>query len=397
MRERISIRSIEVMLTEAIHERVTICDTETRGFRAVVSPTGSVSYFLRYRIGGVWRCPRIATWPEVKPEAARARAKAMLAEVVAGRDPEGAAAAPRTVAEAWALYYAELVDRPAARKTLSTYRNRWNRHLAPTLGRLILTRVKRQDVLALQRSIAATAEADMVAQLAAQLFAWCCDPDRAWLTVNPAQKLAPRHRKAPKRAIDAAGTERLGAALREAMGDPDVRHRRAALLLLLLVFTGARVSEWRLARVDQLGPQFRDADWRPLWLEVPDPKEAVPKRLHLGEVASRVVLEALRLKGVSPWLFPSAGNLGRPMAEPYPRAREIFGRAGVPWRGFHACRHTLASAAAAIGLSDKQTGSLLGHRSEATTAIYTSIGDERRVQLATLTQDEMARRLLGKG
>lgn len=398
MKVRITARMIERALEEDRGERVDLYDHEVPGLQLRISVAGAVAWFLRYRIDGRRRFTRLGAWPAMKPEQARARAREIALVVAQGLDPEGRADdAPATVDDAWERYFASLEARPAAPKTLTTYRNRWRKHVGPALGRLALVRLKRDDVLAMHRKIKATAEADMAARLVAQLYAWCAEPDRGWVRHNPARGFTPKHRPRQRRGIDEAGTQRLGAALRDAVRDPDIYHQRTALLLLLLAFTGARINEWCEGRIEQLGPPRFGADWLPRWLDVPRPKEREPKRLWLGAVAARIALEVVRLAGSSPWLFPSELKPDRPMTEPYPRAREIFGRAGIPWSGFHACRHTLAGVGAALGLSDKQTGSLLGHRSEASTAIYTSIADEARARLAAQTQEEMARRLLGQG
>ena len=150
----------------------------------------------------------------------------------------------------------------------------------------------------------------------------------------------------------------------------DIRDR--AVLTVLITY-GLRVGEVSALRID-------DLDWERETLQVRCPK---PGRTHLYPLARSVGQAVLRyLREIRPArsgraLFLTLSAPLRPMS---PDAvshvvRSRLDRLGVSGRrrGAHALRHAAAQRLLDHGLSMKQVGDYLGHRSTASTATYAKV------------------------
>ena len=82
---KINKRLIEA--AEARDKAYDINDSELRGFGVYVLPSGTRSFFVRYRLGGRRRRVSIGYCGVVTPEKARAQAMSILARVRNGEDP----------------------------------------------------------------------------------------------------------------------------------------------------------------------------------------------------------------------------------------------------------------------------------------------------------------------
>ena len=82
---KINKRLIEA--AEARDQPYDINDSELRGFGVYVLPSGTRSFFVRYRMGGRRRRVSIGYYGVVTPEKARAQAIDILARVKKGEDP----------------------------------------------------------------------------------------------------------------------------------------------------------------------------------------------------------------------------------------------------------------------------------------------------------------------
>ena len=86
MKAKITVRSVESI--QPGPKDIVLWDSELAGFCCKVTPTGRRTYFLYYRTkDGTQRRPAIGQHSVIKPEAARAIAKAWLGDVALGLDP----------------------------------------------------------------------------------------------------------------------------------------------------------------------------------------------------------------------------------------------------------------------------------------------------------------------
>lgn len=101
------------------------------------------------------------------------------------------------------------------------------------------------------------------------------------------------------------------------------------------------------------------------------------------EILTRRKLEAA---GKSPYVFPANSKVGH-VVEPKKAWKDILNRAGLEDVRLHDLRRTLGSWQAATGASLPVIGKSLGHRNQATTAIYSRLNlDPVRVSIDTATK-----------
>jgi integrase len=160
--------------------------------------------------------------------------------------------------------------------------------------------------------------------------------------------------------------------LAAAEGDRPADIRDRALLMLLAVY-GLRAGE-----VTALC--LKDFDWEREMLSVPRGKSQRPRTYPLCRPTGDAVLRYLRevrprsdrrevfLTLVAPFRPLTANSLGRAVSRRF-RALGLT----LPHYGAHALRHACASHLLAQGLSLKEIGDHLGHRSPDATRIYAKV------------------------
>ena len=143
--KRISKTTVDEAEKESV--RFTLWDTELKGFGLQVTPQGTKTYIVRYRVGGgrrgVLRQMVIGRHGALTPDKARQSAKIALGRAADGKDPQGDKAAARaemTLSELCDLYLAEGV---ATKKesTLVLDRSRIKRHIKPTIGKIRISEI----------------------------------------------------------------------------------------------------------------------------------------------------------------------------------------------------------------------------------------------------------------
>ena len=176
---------------------------------------------------------------------------------------------------------------------------------------------------------------------------------------NPCRGVSRFKRDLPERFLSPDEYRRLGKTLAEHEGaNPFV-----VPALLMLIYTGARVSEitslrWRHVQVPRLA--------------LPDSKTG-PKTIYLNPQAI-AVLEGLERRHDDRLVFPAMYrevpiNLGQHWAK-------IRRKAALPDVRVHDLRHSFASVAIARGIPLATIGKLLGHALPETTARYAHLADE---------------------
>lgn len=176
---------------------------------------------------------------------------------------------------------------------------------------------------------------------------------------NPCRGVSRFKRELPERYLSADEYRRLGRALAAHEGaNPSV-----VPALLMLIYTGARVSEittlrWRSVQVPRLA--------------LPDSKTG-PKTIYLNPPAM-AVLDGLERRGDDQLVFAAMYrekpiDLGQHWAK-------IRRKAALPDVRLHDLRHSFASVAIAQGIPLATIGKLLGHALPETTARYAHLADE---------------------
>jgi integrase len=354
-------------------KRYDVHDTLQPGLTLRVYPSGAKTFLIRYRPKGGGRAvnPRTITLgrhPTLTPEEARDIARVKLAAVAAGRDPATEGGPALTVGAVLDAYVASLEGRASYRTTASPVRV----HLKPALGNLLVGELTPARVEALTASIRRKGSEVMAGRVVRLL--------RAALRHARADEAGIRGVRAPgsrqrSRVASPDELRRFLAACREALADGSVWPWSVHLFLLML-FTGARPSEIRTAR-------WEDVDLA-RGLLVRQEHKTRAKTGRAREIAlSRPALELLaavpRVSG-NPHVIPGRVP-GRPL-EDYDKAwRSVMRRAGIEGLVAYDLRRAIPSLGLGMGFSLRQLGEVLGHSHEGTTAGYAWLmaGDRARV------------------
>ena len=368
----------------------------------------TVVYMLKYRtLDGRQRWHTIgrhgAPWT---PDMARDEARRLLGEVVKGDDPAAAKAAKRkaaTVAEMCDAYLeaAEagriLTRRREAKKpsTLVTDKGRIERHIKPVLGRLKMSAVTRDDVESfmhavtegetkawiktgkhgLARVTGGRGTATRTMGLLGAIFAYAVE--RKLRVDNPVRGIK-RHKDGQRnRRLSEAEYAALGEALRTT---PETAWPIAVAATKFLALTGWRRGEmlalkWSevdlVTRTARLSDSKTGASMRPLSHGTCDALRALPR---LGEL-----------------VFPASVGVDKPMRGFHKIWLRVAKQAALPSDVTpHVLRHSIASVADDLEVSELTIAALLGHKKASVTAKYAHKADAVLLQAADVVSDRIA-------
>lgn len=388
-----------------------VWDAEVKGFGLRVMPSGTRQFILKYRAGNVQRWITIgkhgSPWT---PDAARSRAKQLLADVAKGGDPARERDRVRdnpSVADLVRQFKEEHIAVKAKPRTAIEYERILDRFIVPKFGQMRTMDVRPEDIARLHHELRATPrQANITINTARKMFqlaeGWGYRP----LGSNPCVHIQRFRETRRERFLSREEISRLGetlarcsvgwtdqevaawqarclaAALAEgrtiaeatidvAARTPKRRepeHPSAIAALHLLLLTGARMSE-------ALGLTWQMVDWTEGVLRLPDSKTGA-KSVPLAPEAERIIEAQLsRRESGNPFVFPgaAAGKQLADLEKPWQRIRAVAGLADVR---IHDLRHTFASHGVMGGLSLPVLGRVLGHRSSATTQRYAHFADD---------------------
>ena len=388
VRKRIGLREVR-----ALQPGETIWDGAVAGFGAR-RQVGVVAYVLKARTQeGRQRWVTIgrhgAPWT---PDAARDEARRLLGEVARGGDPAADKRFKRkalTMAELCNRYLADaeagrvLVrgGRPKKPATLFSDRGRIEGHIVPFLGRLAVVAVTRQDVERFMHAVAAgdTAKTSKTKRggvsilrggrgtatrsigLLGAIFAYAVD--NGIRSDNPAHRIRKFAENKRERRLSDAEYKALGEGLRRA---GETVWPSAVACVRFLALTGWRTGE-------AVGLRWHDVDIVRRTATLPNSKTGRSVR-PLSNAACEV-LRAMPRLGESALIFPATRGDGL-MLGFKKFARRIFTLAGVPPAVTpHVLRHSFASLAADLGLSEPTIGALIGHKGQTVTSRYMHAAD----------------------
>ncbi len=351
--------------------RIEFFDRSLAGFGLRVSPSGRLTFVLRYRNDdGRERRMSLGTYPALSLADARDRAKELLGEVARGEDP-GAGLQARRSAPTFRELAAEYLERHAKPKKKSwRYDERMlERYLLRPWGRRKAAEIDRVNVMRLLDEIAdrgAPYAANRVRALVSKVYAFGIV--RGLVEANPARDVPqPAKPRSRQRVLTEEEIRGMWAALE------DVTPLMAATFRLRLL-TAQRGIEVLSMRHEDI-----DGDW---WTIPPEvAKNGLAHRVPLSTQA-RAVLEKIRpVNEHSAWVFPS------PRGDSHVRwtgkaAREIRTRTGFEWTP-HDLRRTAATYMTGMGIPRLVVSKVLNHAESGVTAVYdrSSYDSEKRQAL----------------
>jgi integrase len=198
-------------------------DQELKGFGLKVTPAGRKVYLVQYRLGGRkgrTRRVTIGAHGVLTADVARTRAKQLLGEVAAGRDPAATLDEVRGSKRAGELLTKFLLDHAKAKLKASTateYQRLTRLYILPVFQHRIIRDITRSDIVHLHSALSDKPyQANRVAALLSKFFNWCERQGHRPDGSNPCRHVEKFGETKRERFLSAEELTRLGAALRAA-------------------------------------------------------------------------------------------------------------------------------------------------------------------------------------
>jgi len=379
--------------------RTYVYDTQAPHLAYMVTDKGATSYLWYGRIDGKPIRGRLGSGTELNPVRARTLCGNATAAVLTGGNPFA-----KVVDESMtlgALYdWYEAAHAKPHKSSWTNDRAQFNVHLAKWKDRQVKT-IDREDVRKLHAKIGEPAPAgDGHPTTANRILAMLSTVFNKALNANiikgdnPTKGITRYRESARERFLSA---DELNA-FNKALDDEPSETMRDFFRLAL--WTGGRRSNVLSMRWDEI-----DLDGK-VW-KIPAEKAKAGQTIDVPLSAPALEILTRRRKAIKgQWVFPSHSKSGH-LQEPKKAWDSLLKRANLADLRLHDLRRTFGSWQAATGASNTIIGKGLGHRNQATTAIYARLNIEpvrQAVDLATLAmqaamQDKpaTAKKTKGKG
>lgn len=368
-----------------------VWDNEVPCFGVRVLPSGRKTYVIQYKVGGrggETRRKALGQHGVITAEQARNEAKRWLADRAKGKDPIADHLANRKseTVEQLCRRYLEAAERrlvlgkrgqPKKASTLATDRGRIERHIIPLLGKKKVRDLGCADVARFIRDVTqgktaadertgpygraivkgGAGTAARTAGLLSGIIAFAVqDGVRA---DNPCHGVRKPGAGTRERRLDPDGYRALGEALNAFVATGG--NQLAGAMARVLALTGMRLGEvlyLRRKEIDRNGRAFRLGNTK------------TGSSIRPLSLAALAVLDSVPTRADCPFAFPSPRGNG-----PYLGLRNAFRRivslrpelTGITP---HTLRHSFASTASELGLTELTVGALIGHRTGSVTSRY---------------------------
>ena len=330
-------------------------DTKLKGLGCRITPGGLQAFVLRYTDAkGKQRLATLARVSELSLKDARELAGKEMVKIRLGEADLLSRRKERrgspTVSEGIATFFEEFCPRRIATKRMSAktakeYKKQAKRYLIPTLGKMDIDEVKREDIENMVDALRPVLR-NRVLALASRLFRYFEDQGMRRQYDNPCRGVE-RSREEPRdRTLNANEIEKLGRTLLASDIDPAAR---AAIQFAML--TGLRISEIISMRWENVNHESGS---------VLLPTTKTGRRIHPLSSAALSVLRGLSKLGDCVFSMSSM----RPIS--YWAVRKIFievaAKAGLADVRLHDLRRTFMTRAAESGIAVHTLRDLLGHK-----------------------------------
>ena len=385
---RISINTVKALKSGA--KDICLWDSELRGFGVKMTPAGTRTYLVQYRVGGRRGRTRRVTigqhgspWT---PDKAREQAKRILGQVANKEDPAEDRTRARqaiTVAELCDLYLSEGVANKKA-STVAMDCNRIELHVKPLLGIRRARNISQDDVERFMNAVSKRSGKGIASRTVGMLggiFSFAIR--KRYCSKNPVRGVKRFPDQKVERFLSSSELARLGEVLTTAEGEGINPYAIAAIRMLM--FTGCRKAE-----VLTLG--WGHIDWEHNCLRLPDSKSGA-KTVALGAPAIELLHSLPRVEG-NPYVFPGTKD-GAHLVGLQKIWERLRKRAELSDVRLHDLRHSFASVGAASGDSLLIIGKLLGHKNAASTQRYAHLGDDPLRSAANRISQQIAAAMKG--
>lgn len=406
-------RSVDA--AEKREDRYILWDTDLKGFGVLVLPSGVKSFLVKYRnAAGRQRRLTIGRYGAFTVDQARAEARAALVLAAKGSDPLDDRQRVREAPDVASLldrYVTEHVEQHNAPSTQDDVKRIVEGHLKPRLGHLQVQAVTTRDLAALHHAMRdRPRRANTVIAYASKAFslaeAWGLRPPNS----NPARGIRRFEEVERERFLTADELGHLGASIREAeehglpwkVQEPKSKHlpaedrRRspvnpmAIAVILLLLFTGARLSEI-------LGLQWQHVDLAGGTFALPD-RKGKGRKPHPVNQAALELVKALHAKRRGKWVLPGDEKGSRAVSKTVVEGawQRLRAHAGLDDVRLHDLRHTVGTYAGQDGSNAFLISHVLRQRTIAVTGRYVNPHADPIREISGRVGDRIAAGLAGK-
>ncbi len=341
-------------------------DDSVKGFGLRITPSGTKSFIITYRIGGRLRIHTLGRYGVLTVDEARRLARQRLAGVLQGEDPAEAkqkSILGDTVKDLCAVYMEKkaLPEKKSWRQDFA----RIQRYIIPELGNRKIEGIRRADMKALHQKIGDKGkyQANRVLALLSAMFKFASRfgmVSEAFL--NPCAGVEQFREKARDRWVTHEEMPRLWAAIEE---EPNP-YIRAALQLFILC--GLRKNEL-------LSLEWANVSLERKEIHLDDTKAGRSFVLPLSDYAVEI-LHSLPREAGNPYVFVSGVNPGNHLVDIKRSWNRIRRKTGLHNVRLHDLRRTCGSWLASSGKSLPLIGRVLNQTSQSVTAVYSRLAQD---------------------
>jgi integrase len=350
-------RVIDALPLPGPGKRLYVYDTKVRGLELMVTGHGSRSFKVYRKLHDKPVRVSLGKYPEMSIEQARTAAQKVITEMIKGTNPNAEKKklrAETTLGEMFRMFMDNYSKHH--KKTWMVDEKDIPRFLGHWFKRK-LSAITKQEVLNLHEKIRQDSGLYQANRLLARIHIMFNKAiEWGWVGINPAQGVKKFKEKSRERFLHPDELPRFFESL-DAETNDTIRD-----YIYVSLFTGARRSNVLAMRWEELNFERKE------WL-IPETKNGEALRIHLIE---RVVdiLKARQMRyGKREWVFEGQGSTGHLM-EPKKGWKRILDRAEIKDLRLHDLRRTLGSWQAATGANSFMIGQSLGHKNQASTAVY---------------------------
>lgn len=352
-------------------------DTKVRGLELMITSSGTRSFKVYRKLHDKPVRVSLGKYPEMSIEEARLAAQKVITEMLKGHNPnveKKKLRAETTFGELFKLYMDNYSKHH--KKTWQSDERDVPRFLEHWFNRK-LSAISRQDVTSIHERVRQENGLYQANRLLARIhIIFNKAIEWGWAGLNPAQGVKKFKEKSRDRFLHPDELPRFFESL-DAETNPTIRD-----YIYVSLFTGARRSNVLAMRWEDINFERKE------WL-VRETKNGEAQRIHLIERVIDILKTRQKVFGKREWVFEGPGSSGHLM-EPKKGWKRILERAEIKDLRLHDLRRTLGSWQAATGANSYMIGQSLGHKNQASTAVYARLNiDPVRDSVEKATQAMM--------
>ena len=372
--EKLSDQFVNEIVCPEDKSKLTITDSKYRGLILEVRPTGTKTFYLRYRSDrGKTTQLKLARACDVSVGQVRMLEAKIRNDLAMGIDPQAEKKKRRNIPKLKDFALEKYL--PFAK----TYKRSWRtdegnlrNHILPRFGHMHMDQISKRDIISFHTDMLSSGYRPSTANrpviLVSRMFNLAIEWETPGVTVNPANgvPLVEENNK-QERFLTQDETQRLSKAIQKS------RNKTLPFIITMLLLTGARKSE-------VLNAEWQHFDFdKKSWL-IPLPKSGKARHVPLSDGVINLLDNVRRIKDC-PYVFPNP-KTGKPYIYIFHSWDTARKKAGLGDVQIHDLRDSCASFLINAGLSLYVVQKILGHSQIQTTQRYAHLSQETLLDAA---------------